>query len=144
MVILHYAVQFLVTMVATVAFSLLFHVPRRHYAACGITGAVGWLVYVLCRDLLALTAPAAVLIATLPLTACARGFALRQKAPITVFLLSGIFPLVPGSGIYYTAYYFLRGFSSLSAATGIETLKTALALSLGIALVCSVPLPKRK
>ena len=60
---------------------------------------------------------------------------------MTIFLLPGIFPLVPGAGIYYTAYYFLRGEQALFASKGVETFKVALALALGIALVCSLPFP---
>ena len=56
----------------------------------------------------------------------------------------GIFPLVPGAGIYYTAYYFLRDDRTLFLNKGVETLKIALALALGIALVCSLPLPGRE
>ena len=77
--------------------------PRRHYLACGLTGAVGWMVYIFCVELFALSPAIATLVATLPLTGCARFFAIRHKAPVTIFLLPGIFPLVPGAGIYYTA-----------------------------------------
>lgn len=48
------------------------------------------------------------LIATLCLTIMARIFAAARSMPVTVYLLSGIFPLVPGAGIFYTAYYLLR------------------------------------
>lgn len=140
----HYLAQFLVAIVATVSFSVTFRVPARHYLACGITGAVGWLVYILCAEPLAMSAPVATLVAALPLTACARLFAIRHKAPITLFLLCGIFPLVPGAGIYYTAYYFLRDDRALFANKGVETLKIAVALALGIALVCSIPLKRHK
>lgn len=140
----HYLAQFLVAIVATVSFSVTFRVPARHYLACGITGAVGWLVYILCAEPLAMSAPVATLVAALPLTACARLFAIRHKAPITLFLLCGIFPLVPGAGIYYTAYYFLRDDRVLFANKGVETLKIAVALALGIALVCSIPLKRHK
>ena len=50
---------------------------------------------------------------------------------------------MPGAGIYYTAYYFLRNDRALCTSKGIETLKVAVALALGIAIVCSIPLPKR-
>ena len=60
------------------------------------------------------------------------------------YFLPGIFPLVPGAGIYYTAYYFLQGEQELFASKGGETFKVALALALGIALVCSLPLPGRE
>ena len=142
--VINYLTQFLVAIVATISFGVTFRVPARHYLASGLTGAVGWLVYVLCVDLLALTAPVATLAAALPLTACARFFAIRHKAPITLFLLCGIFPLVPGAGIYYTAYYFLRNDRTLFANKGVETIKIAVALALGIALVCSIPLKRNK
>ena len=129
-----YLLQFLVAIVATISFSVTFRVSPRHYLASGFTGAVGWLVYILCAELLAMSAPVATLVAALPLTACARFFAIRHKAPITLFLLCGIFPLVPGAGIYYTAYYFLRDDRTLFANKGVETLKIALALALGIAV----------
>ena len=137
----HYFAHFVVAVIATISFGITFQMPRRHYLACGLTGAVGWMAYILCYDLLSVSAPVAVLIATLPLTLCARFFSVYHKAPVTVFLLPGIFPLVPGAGIYYTAYYFLQGEEVLFASKGAETFKVALALALGIALVCSLPLP---
>jgi hypothetical protein len=75
--------------------------------------------------------------------ACWRWFAILQKTPVTVFLLSGIFPLVPGAGIYYTAYYFIQGDNALALSNGISTFKVAVALAVGISLVLSIPLPPR-
>ena len=131
----HYLAHFVVAVIATIAFGITFQMPRRHYLACGLTGAVGWMVYILGVELLGMSPAIATLVATLPLTGCARFFAIRHKAPVTIFLL------VPGAGIYYTAYYFLRGEQALFASKGVETFKVALALALGIALVCSLPLP---
>ena len=42
---LEQAVQFAVAMLATMCFGLTFNVDKRHFIACGLTGAVGWLVY---------------------------------------------------------------------------------------------------
>lgn len=135
--------QFVLAMLATISFAIAFQVPRRHHMACGLVGAVGWIVYVLCNTLLGLSAPVSTLIAVLPLTALARLFSITHRAPVTLFLLSGIFPLVPGAGIYYTAYYFIRNDQRLCTNKGIETIKVAIAIALGIAIVCSIPLPRR-
>lgn len=135
--------EFLVAMVATICFSVTFQVSRRHYLDCGLTGAVGWVAYRICVSMLGLSAPIATLIAALPLTVAARLFSIQNKAPVTVYLLCGIFPLVPGAGIYYTAYYFLQNQQALCVEKGIETIKIAVALALGIALVGSLPVPKR-
>ena len=139
----HYLAHFVVVVIATISFGITFQVPRRHYLAAGLTGAVGWMVYIFGVELFGMSPAIATLAATLPLTACARFFSINHKAPVTIFLLPGIFPLVPGAGIYYTAYYFLQGKQELFASKGGETFKVALALALGIALVCSVPLPSR-
>ena len=95
----HYFAHFVVVVIATISFGITFQMPRRHYLACGLTGAVGWMVYIFCVELFALSPAIATLVATLPLTGCARFFSIRHKAPVTIFLLPGIFPLVPGAGI---------------------------------------------
>mgnify|MGYP002624622553 CR=1 FL=1 len=39
------------------------------------------------------------------LTVFSRVLAAKRKNPVTIYLITGIFPLVPGAGIYYTSYY---------------------------------------
>ena len=62
----------------------------------------------------------------------------------TGLFLTGIFPLVPGAGIYYTAYYFIQNENTLALAKGISTFKIAVALAIGISLVLCVPIPKKR
>ena len=124
----------------TLCFAVLFHVPRRHYIRCAAVGGVGWLVYLLAMALGA-GCVSATLAASVPLALLSRWYAVKARAPATVFLLCGIFPLVPGAGIYYTAYYFVSGQMALFSAKLAEVIKVALALSVGIAVVLSVPLP---
>ena len=69
----------------------------------------------------------------------ARTFAVIRKIPITVYLLSGIFPLVPGAGIYYTAYYMFQKESARFLAKGLETFEIACAIVFGIIFGFSVP-----
>ena len=115
--------QFLLGCAGTLCFGLLFGIPRRTYLACAADGAVGWVVYQL-AVLLGAGGVAATLLAAVPLTLLARVFAITLKAPVTVFLLCGIFPLVPG------------------AENGVNTLKVAVALAIGISLVLGMPFPR--
>lgn len=124
----------------TLCFAVLFHVPQRHYIRCAAVGGVGWLVYLLAMALGA-GCVSATLAASVPLALLSRWYAVKARAPATVLLLCGIFPLVPGAGIYYTAYYFVSGQMALFSAKLAEVIKVALALSVGIAVVLSVPLP---
>ena len=134
--------EFLLAGFATACFGLTFGVPRREYLACALVGGVGWAVYTV---LVAMGQGAALstLIAALPLTFLARAFAVWHKAPVTVFLISGIFPLVPGAGIYYTAYFFILNDPRFGP-KGLETLRIALALALGMTIVLGMPMPRRK
>ena len=112
--------QFAVSFLATVAFAVLFHVPRKEYVFSGLTGAVGWVCY-LAAVQAGWGVVTASFLAALVLTVLCRVFAVARKTPITIFLICGIFPLVPGAGIYYTAYYFIMGQNTAAADKGIET-----------------------
>ena len=114
--------QFFLAAAGTLSFAILFACPRRCLPYCALVGAVGWLGYEL-LTLLGADAATASLLAVIPLTILTRVFAVTKKTPVTVFLLSGIFPLVPGAGIYYTAYYFIQNENTLALAKGISTLK---------------------
>ena len=132
------ALQFLLAGAGTLSFAILFACPRRTLPYCGLVGAVGWLVYEIAELF------AASLLAVIPLTLLARILAMTLRTPVTVFLLTGIFPLVPGAGIYYSAYYFIQGDNALALANGISTFKIAVALAVGIALVLGIPLPQKR
>lgn len=135
---MHFIVQCAVAFVATVAFAALFHVPPVQYAYAGVTGAAGWAFYLLSLQLHP-SPVAASFVATVVLAVLARAFAVVRQCPSTVFLISGIFPLVPGVGIYYTTYYFIMSDNALAAAKGAETFKIAVAIALGIVAVASLP-----
>ena len=113
----HYFAHFVVAVIATISFGITFQMPRRHYLACGLTGAVGWMVYIFGVELFALSPAIATLVATLPLTGCARFFAIRHKAPVTYFSAAGHLSLVPGAGIYlHGLLLFCRASRSFSPA----------------------------
>lgn len=123
---------------ATVGFSVIFHAPRRELPFTGLTGAMGWLVYLLATDM-GCGVVAASFLATIALAWLSRVFSFQRRAPVTVFLICGIFPLVPGAGIYYTGYYIFMGQDGLALDKGMETIKIAVAIALGIGIVLSLP-----
>lgn len=142
-------IQTAVAFVATVAFGALFQVPKEQYVYSGLCGAAGWLCYLLVMEHNPSPSVAS-FSAVVVLTLMARIFAVRRKTPVTIFLICGILPLVPGAGIYYTAYNFIMGYNELAVAKGVETLKVAVAIALAIVFTFSLPthifatLPKLK
>lgn len=130
--------EFIVAMVATISFAVLFTAPKKEVIYCGLTGALGWAVYYgMTQQGIHLVL--ASLVATFCLTVLARCFAVIRKSPVTVYLLSGIFPLVPGAGIYYTAYYLFIGNTEMSGFKGLETLEIAGAIVFGIIFGFGIP-----
>lgn len=95
--------EFFAACVGTIAFALLFQVPRKYYLYCGLAGACGWICYKLILP--HTTEPVSIFFATVLVILLSRSFAVYKRCPVTVFLIAGIFPLVPGSGIYWTAFY---------------------------------------
>ena len=131
-------IQFLVAMIATIAFSILFSAPKKELLFCGFTGALGWIVYyVMTQKNINLIFSAA--IATFVLTIFARSFAVIRRNPATVYLVTGIFPLVPGAGIYYTAYYLFTRNNTMSGLKAIETFEMAGAIVFGIVFGFAIP-----
>ena len=131
-------IQFTVSLIATLSFAVLYSAEKKQLFFCGLTGAAGWFVYMICLEYNTGYAIAN-LIATLALTLMARLFSALRKNPVTVFLLPGIFPLVPGAGIYYTSYYFIMGDMKQFTQYGISTVKIAGAIVLGIIFGFALP-----
>ena len=129
--------EILAAMVGTIAFSLLFGVPRKYYAYCGLIGGAGWGVYSAAG---LLWAPAqSALAATIVVILLSRLAAVKERCPVTIFLISGIFPLVPGAGVYWTVYYMVTDQLYPAVQTGYTAVKVAVAIVLGIVFVFELP-----
>ena len=130
-------IGFICAFIGTIAFSHLFNVPKEHYLNCGWVGAFGYLCYCL-ADIRTSTAFATFL-ATMVVVLFSRILTVVKKCPITIYLISGIFPLVPGASVYNTAYYFVMNNLDEAVVWGINSLKIAFAIVLGIVFIVSIP-----
>lgn len=131
--------QFLAAFFGTVAFSVIFSVPKEHYPLCGFIGGSGWLICWTFIHVFHVGAVEANFAATIFITLASRIGSTVRKCPVTLFLIAGIFPEVPGIGIYRTIYYSLLDNQELSMHYGRETLGIAIAMVLGILLVFEIP-----
>ena len=131
-------VQFVVSLMATLSFAVLFSAPKKELFFCGLTGAAGWIVYLIFLDHNA-SIPIANLIATFALTLISRVIASVRKNPVTLYLITGIFPIVPGAGIYYTSYYFIMNDMEQFSNYGMQTIKVAGAIVLGTVFGFALP-----
>lgn len=137
MVTLELILQVLAAAIATACFSLLFGVPPRYAPFSGLIGGFGWLFYLLFAGIT--TATIATFLSTCCVILMSRWFAVFKRCPVTIFLIAGIIPLVPGASTYWAAYYIVSGKLPLASYKGFEALKLAVAIVLGIVFVFEIP-----
>lgn len=131
--------QALAAFIGTAAFADLFGMKREHYAVAGLIGAIGWTVYLLLARYGGATPAVGTLVSAVLVCVLSRFAAVPMRSPAQVFLLCGIFPLVPGAGIFWFTYFLTAGQFSLSFQSGFIAFKVAIALVLGIILAMELP-----
>ena len=120
-------IQCLSAFVACIGFSLIFriHHQLRFVLVSSFGGALGWLVFLLFNnfnnELVAYFIAMTIL-----------------KAPATIFLIIGCFPLVPGRGIYQTMLYCTQGNTALFIDSFIHTIAISASLALAIMIVSTI------
>ena len=130
-------IQLLMATLGALGFSLIFNVRGRQLFFTTLGGFLAWSSYLLLEPT-GLGDVGRYLIASILVTIYAEICARRRKAPATVFLMSGVIPLVPGSRLYSTMVYAVNldwpGFLE----QGLHTILLAGAISAGIILVSTV------
>lgn len=129
--------------VTTVCFSLLFNVSKKHVAICGFVGALGWGLYTL-GEMFHYTTVFSTFVAALVISQLSYFLAKSRRAPVTVFLIPGIIPLVPGVGLYRTMYYLLFGDYTKSLEYALITFQLSGVIAGSIIIAALLPLLFRK
>lgn len=131
--------QAIAALVGTIGFSVLFGVNSRHWLQAGICGTLGWLAYLAFFRFTPLGMTFSTVVAAMMVTVVSRLFANIFKAPATLFLIPGIFPMVPGGGLFWMSYYIASDQFSSALTAGYSAVKITLAIVFGIILVSGIP-----
>ena len=118
---------------AVFGFSLLVDMPRKYLVYAGITGGAGWLAY-----LVGTSQVAAAFFSSLAAALLSQVFARVLKAPVTIFLVAGILPTVPGASIYRSVYFLIQGQTKWYNFYLIQTIQIAGAMAVAIFIVDSL------
>lgn len=127
----------LAAFIGTIAFSVLYHIPYRYWLPTGIIGTAGWIIYSFSSPLIGYTF--AIFLATSIVTFLSRITAVRLKTPEIVFLLSGIFTIVPGADIYWTVYYLVSEQMDKAISSASSAFKACLGIVFGIIFIHELP-----
>lgn len=109
-------------------------VPVKYLIYSGTVGAAGWAVYLLMR-LVELPEAMAMFVATLVVAIVSHIYARVLKAPVTLFLVCGILPLVPGVAMYRVVYYLLIADSVTAGHYAVTTVSVTGAIALAVFFV---------
>ncbi|MBP5374467.1 MAG: threonine/serine exporter family protein [Bacteroidales bacterium] len=134
-----YLWQGIAAFVGTVAFAVLFGVDRAQYLWTGVAGCAGWVLYLVLIRMAGMSPAASTAISALVVCIMSRLAAVPTRCPAQVFLLCGIFPLVPGAGIFWFTYYLTAASFGAALHSGFAAATAAIAIVLGIILAMELP-----
>lgn len=135
---MNYLIQCFAAFMGCLGFSLVFRIHRnpRFIFTGSFGGMIGWLVYLLLEKHLGaiISSLVAMMIVGFFSEIMARVF----KAPATIFVIVGCFPLVPGKGIYQTMLYLISNNRDMFIDSLLNTVGIALALATALLIVSTI------
>ncbi len=130
-------IQLLAAFVGSFGFAMLFGLHRRYLLPASLGSVFVWGIFLAGQALLG-TDFLPCLIASAFAVLYAELMARLLRTPATLFVIPAIFPLVPGSSLYYTMDCAVHGRLIQARAYGTQTLLYALAIAGGISLVIAL------
>ncbi len=129
-----YIEQLLTSFIAAAAFGIIFNAPKRSLIKCGIVGMFGWIIYII-LVMYEYDTVLATLVASFVVAVISQIFAKVYKAPVIIFSVAGVIPLVPG-GIAYDA---MRNFveNDYNAAINLAAKAFMISGSIAVGLIFS-------
>ncbi len=129
--------HFLYAFICTIGFAILFNTPKASLLKAGFTGALGWTVY----KLTSYYSPSIVFSSFLGAFIVALSgeiFAIIDRKPMTVYVIPGIVPLVPGYSLYYTMLSILESDNATALERGSEAFMVAIAIAAALTIILSL------
>ena len=123
--------------IAITGFAVLLETPKKYLPHAGLIGALGGGIDLYCTQR-EMDVVLASFLSALAIAFVSHVFARVFKAPVTVFLIAGILPTVPGAGMYRTVYYIIADNREMCGYYLIQTLEIAGMIALAIFIVDTV------
>lgn len=133
-----FIVQFISSILIGICSSIYLNAPYRMWKPMALAGLMGWLVRYVLMQYLGVSSPIATYVSSLNIALLAQYFARRHEQPSSIFLIPGLFPMVPGSLIYQTVFEFLNANNTVGFYYLTDTLLTGVSIVLGIFTVDSI------
>lgn len=132
-----YTMQLITAFAGSLGFALLFHMRIERLIPASLGGLLAWAVYLLAGTMTSQDVPR-YFAASVAVTIYAEILARVVKCPATLFLVSGVVPLIPGGSLYATMHYFMEGEMEAFSAQGLNTVLLAVAIAVGMLFPMSI------
>lgn len=129
--------EILFVFVATIAFGIIFNVPKKAVLLGSLNGTVGFIIFRTLPEY-DVTTIFATVVAAFVIASIAHILAKLFRVPVTIFIIPGIIPLVPGSRAYFTMLAFVEGNYLSGLELGIETMLRAGGIAAGLVFALSI------
>lgn len=123
---------FYASFIATMAFGIVFNVPKKTVLSGGLIGMIGWVSFSWLTSIFQYNMVASTLIASFIVATLSQIFSRLHKMPVTVFSVAGIIPLVPGGLAYETMRHFIEDDYLAAIALATKTLLISGAIAFGL------------
>lgn len=123
--------------ILVLTFGIMFQAPKKSLLLLGLTGVISWSGFFLSQRLINNAVISSFIAATL-VGICGEIFSRLKYYPVTVFVIAGIIPLVPGIAAYDTILFMIKGQYLEGVKTGIDTILIAGAIALAVAIVSAI------
>ncbi|NLZ47549.1 MAG: threonine/serine exporter [Clostridiales bacterium] len=127
----------LYSMLATLGFAIIFNIRGKNILFAALGGGIAWFSYLFFQKI-NFSITAANFMASIIIAIYSEVMARVNKAPVTVYVICSLIPLVPGGGMYYTMFESITGSLDKALKLGVETLSSAGALATGVLLISSI------
>ena len=132
-----YEVQNIATFIACAGFAIIFNIHGFGIAICAFGGTITWIIYCI-GNYFGLDIYASYFFAAVAAAIYAEVMARIRKYPAISYLVVGIFPLIPGAGIYYATSFLLQGNREAFVQKALETIGIAGVIAVGILMVSTL------
>lgn len=127
--------------IGTTAFAILFRVAKQHFIDCTILGFISWFLFLILSSLQS-NVMLSIFISGFIIAISSRVLAVKRKCPAIVFLMTSLFPLLPGLSFYRSIYYMLMGQETIAISFAKESFLIAFTIAISIAIVKHIKPPR--
>jgi uncharacterized membrane protein YjjB (DUF3815 family) len=119
--------------IGCMGFCIIFNIHGWGSLLCALGGMLTWMLYALCLEL-GCGDLVSLFWATLFASFYSEVMARVRRCPATAYLVTSIFPLIPGAGVYFTMNYAIQGDMDMFITKGMHTAAEAGIMAVAILL----------